>query len=165
MRECAGGSDEFVFYAYTYIAGNFKIDNSYVTVYDTVMNGSGAPAAVNSLFEYLVLQNGGSASHMMNLSSAAAMISMAMFDGENCYFDPAAEIEYSAGKALKYFAMNDSRVSGYIHGGLTYTDGETASPVNTEKYNELEKSVSFVSENGSITSESSEGETFSFVIS
>lgn len=145
----SAGKDRFVFNVYTYITANFQIDSSVVSVYDVIMNCRGAAASVNSAFEYLVLCGSGEASHVVNTTGAAAMLSLVKFNSNFYYFDPASEIIANSGSALKYFAMNDKRVSSYIFGGLNYTDQTEVGAVDDETYDNLDSSDSYtVTENG-----------------
>ena len=142
-KEENANSDRAVFNAYTYVTSNFTVDNSVVTVYDTVIEGRGTSAAINSLFEYLVLLSGGKASHMLNLKGSLTVVSMVEFKGVNYYFDPAREIEKNSGKALVYFAMDQSRVGKYAPGSFTYTNQDNAPKITDREFEKLESSVSF----------------------
>ena len=142
-KEENANSDRVVFNAYTYVTSNFTVDNSIVTVYDTVIEGRGTSAAINSLFEYLVLLSGGKASHMLNLKGSLTVVSMVEFKGVNYYFDPAREIEKNSGKALVYFAMDQSRVGKYAPGRFTYTNQDNAPKITDREFEKLESSVSF----------------------
>ena len=67
------------------------------------------------------------------------------------FFDPASEIEDNAGKALKYFGMNDKRIAAYISGQLEYTDGMPVGTVTDGKYSKLENSSSYEAKNDEIS--------------
>lgn len=144
-------ADRIVFNAYTYITSNFTVDNSIVTVYDTAMQGRGTSAAINSLFEYLVLLCGGRASHMLNLNGSLTVVSMVEFKSVNYYFDPAREIEKNSGKALVYFAMDDSRVAEYAPGSFIYTNQDKAPKIIDKNFEKLKTSVSFTFDDKQIT--------------
>lgn len=137
------GKDRFVFNVYSYITTNFQIDTTVVSVYDVIMNFKGAAASINSAFEYLVLCGSGEASHVVNTTGAASMISLVKFNSDFYYFDPGSEIISNSGAALKYFAMNDKRVSAYIFGGFNYTDQTEVGTVDNETYDNLAFSVSY----------------------
>lgn len=154
LDECkkdGAGADRVVFNAYTYVTSNFAVDNSIVTVYETVIQGRGTAASINSLFEYLVLLSGGKASHMLNLNGSSTMLSMAQLEGKNYYFDPAREIEKNSGKALVYFAMDDCRVGEYAPGSFTFTNQDNAPKITDKSYEKLKTSVSFTVDDKQIT--------------
>lgn len=144
-------NSRFVFNVYDYIIRNFEIDNSVVNAYDVIMQGKGVKSAVNSVFEYLVLCGGGKASHAVSYDNTPNMISLVNFNNDWYFFDPASEIEDNAGKALKYFGMNDKRIAAYISGQLEYTDGMPVGTVTDDKYSKLENSSSYEAKNDEIT--------------
>lgn len=149
MKECRYSkvsTDEYIFNVYTYISSNFAIDSTILTAFDTVIEGRGYNAAVNSLFEYLVLQGGGKASHILS-SSGSGIISLVSFDGENYYFDPAKEIENNSGTALRYFAMDKTRAAGEF----VYTDNTKVQSVDDDTYSRLASSKSFTVKNSEVT--------------
>lgn len=136
-------NDRFVFNAYNYIASNFKLDNSVLTVYDTIMTGTGASSCINSAFEYIILCAGIEASHMINSIGKGAILSCVKFNDGYYYFDVAKEISDTNGEALRFFAMNDERVGEYVTGPLKYTDKTAADSVEGTKYNHLKNSQSY----------------------
>lgn len=144
-------NSRFVFNVYDYIIRNFEIDNSVVNAYDVIMQGKGVKSAVNSVFEYLVLCGGGKASHAVSYDNTPNMISLVNFNNDWYFFDPASEIEDNAGKALKYFGMNDKRIAAYISGQLEYTDGMPVGTVADGKYSKLENSSSYEAKNDEIS--------------
>ena len=144
-------NSRFVFNVYDYIIRNFEIDNSVVNAYDVIMQGKGVKSAVNSVFEYLVLCGGGKASHAVSYDNTPNMISLVNFNNDWYFFDPASEIEDNAGKALKYFGMNDKRIAAYISGQLEYTDGMPVGTVTDGKYSKLENSSSYEAKNDEIS--------------
>lgn len=163
LTACSVGTvsgSRFVFNVYEYITENFTVDNSVVNPYDVLMQGKGVKSAINSVFEYLVLCGGGKASHAVNYDSPPHMISLVNFSNDWYYFDPASEIDYNGGQALKYFAMDDKRVNAYVNGQLTYTDGQAVGTVADEKYSKLKDSSSFEDKNDEINVILSDGETF-----
>lgn len=154
LEACGYGSvnsSRFVFNVYDYIIKNFKVDNSVVNTYDVILQGKGVKSAVNSVFEYLVLCGGGKASHAVSYDNTPDMISLVNFNNDWYYFDPASEIENNSGKALKYFGMNDKRISAYISGQLEYTDGMPVGTVTDDKYSKLENSSSYEAKNDEIS--------------
>lgn len=151
-------SSRFVFNAYDYINQNFKIDNSVVNTYDVILQGRGVKSAVNSVFEYLILCSGGRASHAVSYDNTPNMISLVNFNNDWYYFDPASELENNNGKALKYFAMNDKRISAYISGRPEYTDGMPVGTVTEDTYGKLENSSSYEAKNDDISVTLSNGE-------
>lgn len=139
--------DRCVFNIYTYIAENFQIDSSVVSVYDVLMQGRGTVATINSVFEYLVLTAGGSASHVINVDSGF-FVSLVIFNSNGYFFDVGNEINDNSGKALKYFAMNSERLGRYARGSFTFTDGDEVDIIEDDTYSALADSVSYnVNEN------------------
>lgn len=154
---CEYGSvnaSRYVFNVYDYIVKNIKIDNSVVSAFDTMMQGKGCPAAICSVFEYLVLQGGGNASHV---SSALEIVSYAQFMGKWYYFNPSLDISDSEKKTLKGFAMDSKRAGGML---FFYTDSVQADKVEDKTYDKLEKSVSYTPESDEINVSLSDGENF-----
>ena len=154
------GKDRFVFNLYSYIASNFQIDASVVSVYDVIMNAKGAKASINSAFEYLVLCGLGEAAHVVNTTGAGAMISLVKFNSDFYYFDPGSEIAVNSGSALKYFAMNDRRVSTYIVGGFNYTDQTEVGTVEDDTYDILASSVSYTINDDSVSVDCGDNDGF-----
>ena len=133
-------TDRYIFNVYTYITKNFSVDNSVLTTFDTVMQGKGYSAPICSLFEYLVLQGDGNSSHIMNVNSAAGIISYAEFKGKWYYFNPVLDIENNKGNALTGFAMNDSRAGG---SDFKYTDESPVDKVTDKTFDKLKNSKSY----------------------
>ena len=145
------GLNEYIFNVYTYISKNIVIDSSVTSSFEALLQGKGIEAAVNSLFEYLVLQGGGRACHAINLDGASTMISTANFNGKWYYFDPASEARLNAGKALTRFAMNDENVKKlYSVAGFTYTDGEKIVPITDKSYSSLINSTEYKIDNSKV---------------
>ncbi|MGN1123643.1 MAG: hypothetical protein ACI4RR_04810, partial [Eubacterium sp.] len=97
MTQCGYGkvtSNMYLLNLYTYIAKNVTVDDSVTSVMETILKKKGISSTISGMFEYLLLQAGIKASHVMNLNtdSIAKMMSMAEFNGEWYYFDPSAEI-------------------------------------------------------------------------
>ena len=154
LKECGYkkvSNNRLVFNIYTYIAGNFKIDNDTLTVYDTIMNSKGAPSCINSAFEYFVLCAGGESSHLINSIGKGAIVSSAKLSGSYYYFDVAKEISDTNGEALRFFAMDDARIAEYVAGPLKYTDKATADPIEDTKYSFLSDSQSYTVDGDDIT--------------
>lgn len=148
MKECRNSKvsiDEYIFNVYTYLTSNFEIDADVLTVYDTVIQGRGYNAAVNSLFEYLVLQGGGKASHVVS-STGLGIISLVEFSGEYYFFDPAKELEENAGNTLVYFAMDSSRAASEF----LYTDNTKVETVEDDTFSQLALSQSFTVEKSEV---------------
>lgn len=154
MTECGFGSvgtNQYIFNVYSYIAKNVTIDSSVSNTFDTIMNLKGIEASVNSMFEYLVLQGGGSACHAVNYSGASTMISTAKFNGVWYFFDPAREAKENRGEALTHFAMNDDTVKDYYTSNeFTYTDQMDLVPVEDDKYSPLVSSSSYKIDKSSV---------------
>lgn len=160
MDQCGYGKvsiSTYVFNVYTYITKNFTADNTVLTVYDAVVQGKGFSSAINGLFEYLVLQGGGKASHVIG-NVGASIISTAEFNGVWYYFDPYSEIEDNQGKALKYFAMSDSDMATVY----SYTDGEDVGEIGDGAYDKLRNSVSFETDGSKVSVTCQDAEVFDF---
>lgn len=159
MQECGYGKtsiDNYIFNVYTYITANFKTDNNHLNVYDTLLNSCGYNASVNSLFEYLVLQGGGSACHVVALKGTS-MISLVKFKNMWYYFDPASEINDSGGKALKYFAFSTNVAYAYTNADKVEEKGDNA-------FAALKDSQSFTVDGGTINVELKGGSAFELKI-
>ncbi len=146
MNKCGygkDGKDEYLLNVYSYIASNFKADNSVTTVFDTVLQGKGMSSTLSGLFEYLLLQNDINASHLINVdsNSIAKMISLADFKGQKYFFDVTSELEDNSGKALKYFAMDTKRAQ--TGSGFMFTDNSSPDEIDDETFSKLSTSSSY----------------------
>lgn len=142
MEQCQYGkvsTDRYIFNVYTYITSNFALDNSVITVNDALADNKGYSAVLSSLFEYLVLQGGGKASHIINAHSSS-MISLVQFKGEWYYFNPSLDIRNNQGKALTGFAMNSDRAGNIEY---SYTDDSVVAAVTDNTFDKLKNSISF----------------------
>lgn len=160
MKECRYSkvsTDEYVFNVYVYITSNFKIDSSILTTFDTVIEGKGYNASINSLFEYLVLRGGGKASHIIS-STGSNIMSMVNFAGKSYFFDPAKEIENNSGTALVYFAMDTSRAAGVF----LYTDNTDVEKIEDDSFSKLALSESYTVKKSSVTVHCSDESEFVF---
>lgn len=150
MTECRFGKvnvNEYIFNVYTYITQNFTLQNNATSTFDTIISGKGLSSYINSVFEYLVLQGGGKACHVVNYDGASTMLSTVKFNDLWYFFDPAKEISDDSGKALKYFAMNNKDVKSiYSTDKFKYTDGEKIEKIDDDSFAELRNSVSFSAE-------------------
>lgn len=158
MDECGYGKvsvNTYVFNVYNYITKNFTADSTVLTAYDALIQGKGYSSAINALFEYLVLQGGGKASHAMG-NVGASIVSLVQFNGEWYYFDPYSEIQDNQGKALKYFAMSDSSMKT----SYSYTDGEAIGEIGDGAYDKLRQSASFTVDGSKVSVTCQDGETF-----
>lgn len=157
MQACEYGkvsTDRYIFNVYTYITSNMQSDSSVVTAYDAIMQGKGYSAAICSAFEYLVLQGGGKASHVISASDGQKIMSAAEFKDGWYYFDPAADIEDNSGKALTGFAVSSDR-DGL--GSFNYTDGEPVDIQGSESFEKLAYSVSYTVDGDTVNVTCSEG--------
>lgn len=160
MKECRYSkvsTDEYIFNVYVYITSNFKIDSSIFTTFDTVVEGKGYNASINSLFEYLVLRGGGKASHIIS-STGSNIMSMVNFAGKSYFFDPAKEIEINSGTALVYFAMDTSRAGGVF----LYTDNTDVEKVEDDSFSKLALSESYTVKKSTVTVQCSDESEFVF---
>ncbi|MCM1115208.1 MAG: hypothetical protein NC397_06890 [Clostridium sp.] len=136
-------ANRFLFNVYTYITSNFTIDNSITNTYDAIINNKGNSSAINSVFDYFINISGGDSSKAINLVGSATVVSIAKLNGEYYYFDAAKEIETTAGEALEYFGMDDSRIHRYVAGSFAYSDGSTIDNITDDHYAKLASSVSY----------------------
>lgn len=160
MKECRYSkvsTDEYIFNVYVYITSNFKIDSSIFTTFDTVVEGKGYNASINSLFEYLVLRGGGKASHIIS-STGSNIMSMVNFAGKSYFFDPAKEIEINSGTALVYFAMDTSRAAGIF----LYTDNTDVEKIEDNSFSKLALSESYTVKKSTVTVQCSDESEFVF---
>ncbi len=160
MKECRYSkvsTDEYIFNVYVYITSNFKIDSSIFTTFDTVVEGKGYNASINSLFEYLVLRGGGKASHIIS-STGSNIMSMVNFAGKSYFFDPAKEIEINSGTALVYFAMDTSRAAGIF----LYTDNTDVEKIEDDSFSKLALSESYTVKKSTVTVQCSDESEFVF---
>ncbi len=160
MKECRYSkvsTDEYIFNVYVYITSNFKIDSSIFTTFDTVVEGKGYNASINSLFEYLVLRGGGKASHIIS-STGSNIMSMVNFAGKSYFFDPAKEIEINSGTALVYFAMDTSRAAGVF----LYTDNTDVEKIEDDSFSKLALSESYTVKKSTVTVQCSDESEFVF---
>lgn len=149
MDECEYGKvnvNRYIFNVYQYMCSNITVDNSVTSTYEAIMQGKGVSAAINSMFEYIVLLGGGEASHVLNYSGSGSMISLVKFNGSWLYFDAASEISKNT-RALKYFAMDRKRAGA----SYQFTDGEAVFAVEDDFYSALSSSLSYTDENGEVT--------------
>lgn len=154
---CEYGSvntSRYVFNVYDYIVRNIKVDNSVVSAFDTIMQGKGCSAAICSVFEYLVLQGGGEASHV---SSALDIVTYAQFMDKWYYFNPASDISDSEERTLKGFAMDSRRAGGML---FFYTDSSQVDKVTDKTYDKLENAVSYIPDGDKMNVTLSDGEEF-----
>lgn len=159
IREECGYSevstDNYIFNVYTYIAKNFTADSSVLTPYDAIVQKKGYSSAVNTLFEYLILQGGGKACHVVG-NGEASFISLVQFNGKWYYFDPYSEIENNGGSALKFFAMSDSSLKSTY----SYTDGESVSETGDGAFDKLKQSESYEVNGSKVSVTLADGESF-----
>lgn len=167
MNECGYGtvsSSKYLLNLYTYIAQNVTIDNSVTTVMDTVINKCGISASISGMFEYLLLQAGISASHIMNLdsNSIARMLSMAEFNGGIYYFDPASEITETDGKGLTFFAMDSERATVSSNDEFVFTDKTQPDELTDNTYASLDTCTSYTLDGSTVTASCKGEEDFTF---
>lgn len=157
MSACKYGqvsNDTYFVNLYSYITKNVSVDNSGSSAFDVIINKKGVPAAISSAFEYLLLQGGIDASHIVNMETGgmAKVLSSAQFKGNWYYFDPAGEIEKNKGAALVCFAMDDERAEiADTKGNFLYTDQSEADVYTDKTYDVLKKSQSYAVDGSKLT--------------
>ena len=113
--ECSKGATTngaYIAKVYSYIAGNINPKSDYSTTFDAVINSCGNASAYAGLFEYLLLQKGIDAYHIVCTDAASNPwgISASVINGEIYYFDLFSEFEENGGKLLHYFGMTTQDV-------------------------------------------------------
>lgn len=156
MNDCGYGSvgkNAYLINLYSYICQNVTLDTSVTTVYDTIITKKGMNATISGMFEYLLLQADISASHLMNIDtdSIAKMMTMAEFNGQMYYFDPASEIEKTVGKGLTCFAMNDKRAGISKSNKFVFTDSASPDKIEDKTFDKLKKSTAYTINGSKVT--------------
>lgn len=157
--QCGAGTvsaDRYVFNLYTYICENITIDDTLLSPYDAIMSSKGSAQAISQMFEYLVLQGGGKASHLTNFDNGVNVLSAVSLSGKWYMFYPALEISNNGGKGLTCFAMSYDRavstigVSGFEYTDFVEVDAEVFS--NTE-FDTLENAYEYTIDGNQITTD------------
>ncbi len=169
MGECGYGSvsdNEYLLNLYTYITTNVTVDNSVTTVMDTIVDKKGVSATISGMFEYLLLQAGISASHILNKNSdsIATMLSMAEFNGSFYYFDPTSELAQNSGEGLAYFAMDSSRALSSESDNFVFTDDTEADEITDDTYSSLISCTSYTVEDSTVTAKCKGNADFVFTL-
>lgn len=109
---------------YQYVSSHIKISsNMSVSLFETVMNGEGSVFTYSNLFEYLLLQKGIKAFHVIasDAKGAGWALSSAEINNGIYYFDVASEYYANNGNNINYFAMNYKDVENEGLNSLHYT--------------------------------------------
>lgn len=167
MDQCGYGSassNEYVVNVYHYIATNVSFDSKVTDTYSAITTGKGMSAAISGMFEYLLLQGGVEASHIVGKDAAGTPWFFSRCKlGDTWYdFDIAAECAMNDGNGLTGFAMTDDEIiSTGVQKGFTYSDQTEASAVDIEnnKYSVLRNCNSFELKSDVITAHLYNGET------
>lgn len=167
MAQCGYGSassNEYVVNVYHYIATNVAFDSKVTDTYSAITTGKGMSAAISGMFEYLLLQGGVEASHMVGKDAAKTPWFFSRCKlGDTWYnFDIAAECAMNDGNGLTGFAMTDKEIiSTGVQKGFTYSDQSEPSEIKMKenKYSVLRTCKSFEVKSNVITAHLYDGET------
>lgn len=167
MEQCGYGSvssNEYVVNVYHYVATNVAYDSNVTDTYSAITTGKGMSAAISGMFEYLLLQGGVEASHMVGKDAARTPWFFSRCKlGDTWYnFDIAAECAMNDGNGLTGFAMTDKEIiSTGVQKGFTYSDQSEPAAVDMKvnKYSVLRTSQSFEIKSDVITAQLYDGET------
>lgn len=167
MEQCGYGSvssNEYVVNVYHYVATNVAYDSNVTDTYSAITTGKGMSAAISGMFEYLLLQGGVEASHMVGKDAAGTPWFFSRCKlGDTWYnFDIAAECAMNDGNGLTGFAMTDKEIiSTGVQKGFTYSDQSEPAAVDMKenKYSVLRTSQSFEIKSDVITAKLYDGET------
>lgn len=167
MEQCGYGSvssNEYVVNVYHYVATNVAYDSNVTDTYSAITTGKGMSAAISGMFEYLLLQGGVEASHMVGKDAAGTPWFFSRCKlGDTWYnFDIAAECAMNDGNGLTSFAMTDKEIiSTGVQKGFTYSDQSEPAAVDMKenKYSVLRTSQSFEIKSDVITAQLYDGET------
>ncbi len=167
MEQCGYGSvssNEYVVNVYHYVATNVAYDSNVTDTYSAITTGKGMSAAISGMFEYLLLQGGVEASHMVGKDAAGTPWFFSRCKlGDTWYnFDIAAECAMNDGNGLTGFAMTDKEIiSTCVQKGFTYSDQSEPAAVDMKenKYSVLRTSQSFEIKSDVITAQLYDGET------
>lgn len=167
MEQCGYGSvssNEYVVNVYHYVATNVAYDSNVTDTYSAITTGKGMSAAISGMFEYLLLQGGVEASHMVGKDAAGTPWFFSRCKlGDTWYnFDIAAECAMNDGNGLTGFAMTDKEIiSTGVQKGFTYSDQSEPAAVDMKenKYSVLRTSQSFEIKSDVITAQLYDGGT------
>lgn len=129
---CGGDSANDSLYAvnlYNYIAKNIKVsDNDTISCYETIINGEGNSFTYSNMFEYLLLQKGIKAYHVIayDMAQTPFGITQAVLGDGTYYFDIMSEFYANKGQNLVYFGMTTDDVKASGLNGMIYSNDEQA---------------------------------------
>lgn len=129
---CGGDSANDSLYAvnlYNYIAKSIKVsDNDTISCYETIINGEGNSFTYSNMFEYLLLQKGIKAYHVIayDMAQTPFGITQAVLGDGTYYFDIMSEFYANKGQNLVYFGMTTDDVKASGLNGMIYSNDEQA---------------------------------------
>lgn len=109
---------------YHYVASHIKItEKPSISLFETVMNDEGTVFTYSNLFEYLLLQKGIKAFHIIACDARGTGwgLSSAELNGEIYYFDVGSEYYSTQGNNINYFALNYSDLQNEGLNSIKYT--------------------------------------------
>lgn len=144
-KETAKNSDVlFVMNIYKYFAQSIKDKTQTGNSYMAIMNNSGQSSAVSSAFEYILIQSGINAAHIIGSTKdgAYAVWSAVEIDDKYYFFDPYSESVKNGGNGLRYFGqtLQDKVNDGYSEECLTIVD-EEAPECTDERFEIFKNSI------------------------
>lgn len=153
-------NNTYLINVYTYFAQNFAPNNSYYTLIDTAITKNGISATVTGLFEFVLLQAGIKAYHIIctNPELIGKAMSMVELNGKLYVFDVFKEHRSNGGKGLTCFAMCGERAGMSKKNVYTYTNGDELEVPENEEFAQLAEAVSFTYDNGTIKAVTADGD-------
>lgn len=138
-KETAKNNDVlFIMNIYKYFAQS--VTNKTITgnSYTAIVENTGQSPAVSSAFEYILMQSGFNATHIIGSkeNGAYAVWSAVEIDDEYYFFDPYAENVKNGGNGLKYFGqtLDDKVADGFLKECTTIVE-EDAPECDDERFN------------------------------
>ena len=157
MKENCGFSQSnngtYLLNVYHYVSSNIHLtDENGITVYETIMNDKGNVFTYANVFEYLLLQKGINAFHILAEDAVGAGwgLSSAELNGYMYFFDVGSEYYSSKGESLKYFAMSYKELKTTGLRAAKYSSGGDAFKCNNEDFSVCRSCKSWSLENSTL---------------
>lgn len=129
--------NQYVLRVYDYITSNIKISpNMAISLYETIMNDEGSIFSYSNMFEYLLLQKGIEAYHIIAQDAGGGgwTVSCAKLCDNYYYFDVASEFYSNTGSRLEFFAMNFDDLKNEGLNNIIYTNKKDAMICDDDKF-------------------------------
>lgn len=149
QNECKIGQvskTEYAIRVYNYISSHISIsDDATVSLYQTITTSKGTSFTYSNMFEYLLLQSGIDAYHIIaeDALKSGWGLSYAVLDNKPYYFDVMSEYYDNQGTQLIYFGMTSDDVANEGLSNLMYTNHDTASDADELEFDVCRKCVSW----------------------